>query len=158
MSDLSATDLTGLSSLNPTAMPTVLPPDVRAAGKQGEDLYRAALGFEQLLTQSLTDELAKTMQGSDGTSDGSGSGDDSSSDPSSQSIFPSDGAQSSMLGMLLPQTLSDSITKAGGLGVAHQLYLMLAQHDGISTFTGASGGSTGAAVDPASAATAGGAK
>ena len=158
MSDLSATDLTGLSALDPTVMPTVLPPDVRAAGKKGEQLYQAALGFEQLLTQSLTDELAKTMQGSDGTSDSSDSGDDGSSDPSTQSIFPSDSSQSSMLGMLLPQTLSDSITRAGGLGVAHQLYLMLAQHDGISTFTGASGGTTGAAVDPASGATAGGAK
>jgi hypothetical protein len=158
MSDLSATDLTGLSSLNPTGMPTVLPPDVRAAGKKGEDLYRAALGFEQLLTQSLTDELAKTMQGSDGTSDGSDSGGDSSSDPSGQSIFPSDSSQSSMLGMLLPQTLSDSITQAGGLGVAHQLYLMLARNDGISAFTGASGATTGGAVDPASGAPAGGAK
>jgi hypothetical protein len=158
MSDLSATDLTGLSGLDPTVMPTVLPPDVRAAGKKGEQLYQAALGFEQLLTQSLTDELAKTMQGSDGTSDSGDSGDDGSSDPSTQSIFPSDSSQSSMLGMLLPQTLSDSITQAGGLGVAHQLYLMLAQHDGISTFTGASGGTTGAGVDPASGATAGGAK
>lgn len=139
MSDLSATDLTGLSALSPTVMPTVLPPDVRAAGKKGEQLYQAALGFEQLLTQSLTDQLAKTMQGTDGTGDGSDPSGDGSGDPSAQSIFPSDGSQSSMLGMLLPQTLSDSITRAGGLGVAHQLYLMLAQHNGIST-TGANGG------------------
>jgi len=161
MSDLSATDLSALSSIDPTVMPTVLPPDVRAAGKKGEALYQAALGFEQLLTQSLTDQLAQTMQGTDGTdstdgSDGSDSS-DSSDDPSTQSIFPSDDSQSSMLGMLLPQTLSDSITQAGGLGIAHQLYLMLAQQSGISTFTGSgSGGATGAAVDPASGATASG--
>jgi hypothetical protein len=156
MSDLSATDLSALSSLDPTTLPTVLPPDVRAAGKKGEALYQAALGFEQLLTQSLTDELAQTMQGTDGSNgaDGSDSGGDASGDPSSQSIFPSDGSQSSMLGMLLPQTLSDSITKAGGLGIAHQLYLMLAQQSGISTFTGSgAAGGSGAAVDPASGAT-----
>ena len=159
MSDLSATGLPALSSLDPTAMPTVLPPDVRAAGKKGEALYQAALGFEQLLTQSLTDQLAQTMQGTDGSgsSDSGGSSGDGSQDPSSQSIFPSDGGQSSMLGMLLPQTLSNSITQAGGLGIAHQLYLLLAQQSGISTFTGsAAGGSSTAAVDPASGATAGG--
>jgi hypothetical protein len=144
VSDLSATDLTALSSLDPTTLPTVLPPDVRAAGKQGEALYQAALGFEQLLTQSLTDQLAQTMQGTDGTDGGSGDGSD---DPSSQSIFPSDGSQSSMLGMLLPQTLSTSITQAGGLGIAHQLYLMLAQQSGISTYTGgASAGGAGASA------------
>lgn len=156
MSDLSATDLTSLSALDPSARPTILPPDVRAAGKKGEALYEAALGFEQLLTQSLTDQLAKTMQGTDGTdgSDASGAG---SGDPASESIFPSDNSQSSMLGMLLPQTLSNSITQAGGLGIAHQLYLLLAQQSGISTFTGSgSPGSSGAAVDPASGATASG--
>lgn len=152
MSDLSATDLTGLSSLDPTVMPTVLPPDVRAAGRKGEQLYQAALGFEQLLTQSLTDQLAQTMAGTDG-SDSSDSSSDGSNDPSTQSIFPSDGSQSSMLGMLLPQTLSDSITQAGGLGIAHQLYLMLAQQSGISTFSGGgSAGASGAGVDPASGA------
>jgi Rod binding domain-containing protein len=159
MSDLSATDLTGisgLSSLDPTAMPTVLPPDVRAAGAKGEQLYKAALGFEQLLTQSLTDQLAQTMSGTDGTdgSDGSDDSSDSSDDPSTQSIFPTDSSQSSMLGMLLPQTLSNSITQAGGLGIAHQLYLMLAQQSGISTFTGTGSGT--AAVDPTSGATASG--
>ena len=57
----------------------------------------------------------------------------------------------------LPQTLSDSITQAGGLGVAHQLYLMLAQLSGISTFTGSGpAGAAGAAVAPASGAAAGG--
>jgi hypothetical protein len=139
MSDVSAIDLNALSGLDPTVMPTVLPPDVRAAGKKGEALYQAALGFEQLLTQSLTDQVSQTIQGTDGSDAADASG-DSSGDPSSQSIFPSDGGQSSMLGMLLPQTLSDSITRAGGLGIAHQLYLMLAQQSGISTFTGNGGG------------------
>jgi Rod binding domain-containing protein len=140
MSDLSATDLSALSSLDPSAMPTVLPPDVRAAGAKGEQLYQAALGFEQLLTQSLTDQLASQMSGTDST-DGSDSSDsaggsDSTDDPSTESIFPTDDASSSMLSEMLPQALSNGITAAGGLGVAHQLYLMLAQQSGISTFTG----------------------
>ncbi len=67
MSDLSAQDLTALGS---SVLPTVLPPDVRKAGAKGEQLYQAALGFEQMLTQQLTNQLASTMQGTDGT-DGS---------------------------------------------------------------------------------------
>ena len=37
MSDLTAQDLTALGS---SIMPTVLPPDVRAAGAKGEQLYK----------------------------------------------------------------------------------------------------------------------
>ena len=137
MSDLSAQDLTALGS---SVLPTVLPADVRKAGPKGEQLYQAALGFEQMLTQQLTDQLAKTMQGTDG-SDGS---DSSSDDPASQSIFPSDSGSSSMVSQMLPQALSDGITQAGGLGIAHQLYLMLAQQTGLSAATGsAATGSAG---------------
>jgi Rod binding domain-containing protein len=155
MSDLSAQNLTALGS---TVLPTVLPPDVRKAGPKGEQLYKAALGFEQMLTMQLTDQLAKTMQGADGSDGSDGSGDSSSAnDPSSQSIFPSDSGSSSMVGQMLPQALSDGITQAGGLGIAHQLYLMLAQATGLSAATGSagsgSGGSTGSA---ASGGTAGG--
>ena len=137
MSDLSAQNLTALGA---TVMPTVLPPDVRKAGAKGEQLYQAALGFEQMLTLQLTNQLAATMQGTDG-SDGS---DPNSDDPSSQSIFPSDSSSSSMVSQMLPQALSDSITRAGGLGIAHQLYLMLAQSTGLSAATGSS--TTGSAA------------
>ena len=45
---------------------------------------------------------------------------------------------------MLPQALSDGITQAGGLGIAHQLYLMLAQQTGLSAATGSAGpGSAG---------------
>jgi hypothetical protein len=130
MSDLSTQDLTALGS---GVMPTVLPPDVRAAGAKGEQLYKAALGFEQLLTKELTDQLAQTMQGTDamgGSDDSSGS--DASDDPSSQSIF-STGGTSPVVSQMLPQALSDGITQAGGLGIAHQLYLMLAKSTGLDT-------------------------
>jgi hypothetical protein len=149
MSDLSAQNLTALGA---TVMPTVLPPDVRKAGAKGEQLYQAALGFEQMLTLQLTNQLAATMQGTDG-SDGS---DPNSDDPSSQSIFPSDSSSSSMVSQMLPQALSDSITQAGGLGIAHQLYLMLAQSTGLSsaaTGSSATGSSTAGSAAAGSAGT-----
>lgn len=128
MSDLTAQDLTALGS---SIMPTVLPPDVRAAGAKGEQLYKAALGFEQLLTKELTDQLAQTMQGTDAMG-GSDDSSDGSDDPSSQSIF-SMGGTSPVVSQMLPQALSDGITQAGGLGIAHQLYLMLAKTSGLDT-------------------------
>ena len=134
MSDLQATDLSALGS---NILPTVLPPDVRKAGAKGEQLYKAALGFEQLLTQELTDQLAQTMQGADGADSSDASSDDGGSDdPSTQSIF-SMGGSSPVVSQMLPQALSDGITQAGGLGIAHQLYLMLAQSTGLRTPGGA---------------------
>jgi hypothetical protein len=135
MSDLSAQDLTALGS---SIMPAVLPPDVRAAGAKGEQLYKAALGFEQLLTKELTDQLAQTMQGTDAMG-GSDDGSDGSDDPSSQSIF-SVGGTSPVVSQMLPQALSDGITQAGGLGIAHQLYLMLAKSTGLDTSAGTGSG------------------
>jgi hypothetical protein len=135
MSDLSTQDLTALGS---SIMPTVLPPDVRAAGAKGEQLYKAALGFEQLLTKELTDQLAQTMQGTDATG-GSDDGSDGSDDPSTTSIF-SMGGTSPVVSQMLPQALSDGITQAGGLGIAHQLYLMLARSTGLDTTTDTASG------------------
>jgi Rod binding domain-containing protein len=133
MSDLSATDLSALGS---NIMPAVLPPDVRKAGAKGEQLYKAALGFEQLLTQELTDQLAQTMQGTDDADSSDSSSGDGSDDPSTQSIF-SMGGSSPVVSQMLPQALSDGITQAGGLGIAHQLYLMLARSTGLTTPSGA---------------------
>jgi hypothetical protein len=154
MSDLSAQNLTALGS---TVLPTVLPPDVRKAGAKGEQLYQAALGFEQMLTQELTDQLASTMQGTDGSdgTDSSGSSDSSANDPSSQSIFPSDSG-SPVVSQMLPQALSDGITQAGGLGIAHQLYLMLAQQAGITTPSGSAATGVSAATGSAGTGTSAG--
>ena len=136
MSDLQATDLSALGS---NILPTVLPPDVRKAGAKGEQLYKAALGFEQLLTQELTDQLAQTMQGTDDADSSGSSSDDGSDDPSTQSIF-SMGGSSPVVSQMLPQALSDGITQAGGLGIAHQLYLMLARSTGLDTSAGTASG------------------
>jgi Rod binding domain-containing protein len=147
MSDLSATDLSALGS---NIMPTVLPPDVRKAGAKGEQLYKAALGFEQLLTQELTDQLAQTMQGTDGADSSDSSSDDGSQDPSTQSIF-SMGGSSPVVSQMLPQALSDGITQAGGLGIAHQLYLMLARSTGLTAPSGSTAQTSPATGTPPTA-------
>ena len=152
MSDLSATDLSAIGS---GITPTVLPPDVRKAGAKGEQLYKAALGFEQLLTQELTDQLAQTMQGSDDTDSSSDSSDDGSDDPSTQSIF-SMGGSSPVVSQMLPQALSDGITQAGGLGIAHELYLMLAQSTGLTTPSGSTTTTSPVTGTPPAAGTASG--
>ena len=148
MSDLSATDLSALGS---NIMPAVLPPDVRKAGAKGEQLYKAALGFEQLLTQELTDQLAQTMQGTD-DADSSDSSSDGSDDPSTQSIF-SMGGSSPVVSQMLPQALSDGITQAGGLGIAHQLYLLLAHSTGLTTPSGSTTQTSPATGTPPTAGT-----
>jgi len=147
MSDLSATDLSALGS---NIMPAVLPPDVRKAGAKGEQLYKAALGFEQLLTQELTDQLAQTMQGTDGADSSDSSSDDGSQDPSTQSIF-SMGGSSPVVSQMLPQALSDGITQAGGLGIAHQLYLMLARSTGLTAQSGSTAQTSPATGTPPTA-------
>ena len=147
MSDLSATDLSALGS---NIMPAVLPPDVRKAGAKGEQLYKAALGFEQLLTQELTDQLAQTMQGTDDADSSDSSSGDGSDDPSTQSIF-SMGGSSPVVSQMLPQALSDGITQAGGLGIAHQLYLMLARSTGLTAPSGSTTQTSPAAGTPPTA-------
>ena len=149
MSDLSATDLSALGS---NIMPAVLPPDVRKAGAKGEQLYKAALGFEQLLTQELTNQLAQTMQGTDGSDGSDSSSGDGSDDPSTQSIF-SMGGSSPVVSQMLPQALSDGITQAGGLGIAHQLYVMLAQSTGLTTPSGSATQTSPATGTPPTAGT-----
>ena len=149
MSDLQATDLSALGS---NILPTVLPPDVRKAGAKGEQLYKAALGFEQLLTRELTDQLAQTMQGTDDADSSGSSSDDGSDDPSTQSIF-SVGGSSPVVSQMLPQALSDGITQAGGLGIAHQLYVMLAQSTGLTTPSGSATQTSPATGTPPTAGT-----
>ena len=127
----------------PPINPAVIPPDVRAAGKKGEALYADALGFENMLLQQLTQQMFDTS-GSDG-SDGlagiggdNGSGDDTGS---SDSLMSGD-ATSSAFTSMLPQALADSLTNAGGMGLADQLYQSFAAQYGISTTPAASAGKT----------------
>ncbi|MFL5963075.1 MAG: hypothetical protein ACJ757_09320 [Gaiellaceae bacterium] len=91
---------------------SLLPAEVRNGSAQDRELYTAALAFEQQLTQQLAQSLVATTQPQDDTSsddDGSSSM-DSSSNPYAQ---------------MLPDALTQSITSAGGLGLAPQLWRAL---------------------------------
>ena len=103
-------DISGLASV--TGAGTALPADVRMAGKDGEDTYRAALGFERTLLEQLTKTMTKDMGGGEGGDD-SGDGDSGAS------------AATSAYNDMLPSTLADAVTGAGGLGLAHDLWLKM---------------------------------
>jgi Rod binding domain-containing protein len=77
---------------------SLIPANVRNAGPQAVKLYGVALQFEGLLTSQITQQMFDATQSTDDGSDG--------------------GPYQSMV----PGALSDSITGAGGLGLADQLY------------------------------------
>lgn len=90
---------------------STLPADIRNGSTDRKKSYEAALGFERMLVQQLTKSLADTANPIDGGSTDDGSDDGTgSSDPATQSY------QS-----MLPDTLTDNIMSAGGLGLARQL-------------------------------------
>ena len=106
-------DISGLASV--TGAGTALPADVRKAGKDGEDIYRAALGFERTLLEQLTKSMSKDMAGGGDGGDDSGDGDGDSGASAATSAYND----------MLPGTLADAVTGAGGLGLAHDLWLKM---------------------------------
>ena len=88
----------------PPIDPAALPADIRTAAPARRDAYVAALGFEHLLVQQLTKELA-------------GSASDAL-------------AGSSPYASLLPQAMADGVMAAGGLGLARELTDTLAPATG----------------------------
>lgn len=72
-----------------------LPADIRDAAPARRDAYSAALGFEQMLVQQLTTQLAE----------------------SARSAMGGDSPYASML----PQAMADGVMDAGGLGLARQM-------------------------------------
>lgn len=75
-----------------------LPADLRDAPKATQDRYRAALGFEQVLTAQLAKALTATADSEEGAS-----------------------AATETYRSMLPDTLAHALTQAGGLGLARQL-------------------------------------
>jgi Rod binding domain-containing protein len=104
-------DISGIASV--TGAGVAIPTDVRKAGKEGEQLYRVALGFERTLLEQLTKSMSKDMVGMDSGDSGDGS------EESGQS------AATSAYTDMLPGTLADSVTSSGGLGLAHDLWLSM---------------------------------
>lgn len=108
---------------------TSIPADVRAAGPDAVKLYGAALQFEGLLVQQITEQMFQSTQ-----DDSSGDDQDSTTGGDAGGIGA--GPYQSML----PQTLADSITRGGGLGLADDLYRSMALHAGIGMPTAPSSG------------------
>lgn len=106
-------DLSGISSV--TGAGAATPSDVRTAGKDSEQLYRVALGFERTLLEQLTKSMSKDIVGMD-----SGSGDDAGDGEGSGAS-----AATSAYTDMLPGQLADSVTNAGGVGLAHDLWLSM---------------------------------
>jgi Rod binding domain-containing protein len=100
------------------------PADIRSGNAQAKQAYQEALGFEDILMQQLTQELASTVTGStDSSSLGSGDSSDSSSSDSSDStggILGSDPSTSAFASMI-PTALTQSLMSAGGVGIADNL-------------------------------------
>ena len=100
--------MSGLEALSLNAPSVVVPADVRKAGADAEKTYRAALGFERTLLGELTKTMAKDTSRADGE-DGDGGAD----------------AATAAYRDMLPGTLADAVAGAGGLGLAHDLYLSM---------------------------------
>ena len=57
-----------LSSISSAAIPA----DVKAAGAEAQEQYKAALGFEHSLLQQLTKTMFKSAEGAEGGEDSEG--------------------------------------------------------------------------------------
>ena len=119
----------------PPIDPTQLPPDVRKAGPEAQKLYGAALQFEGMLVQQITDQMFQSVD--DGSSDSSSS--DGSDDGSSVTTGSSMGGDYQSM---LPGTMADAITQDGGLGLADELYRSMALRFGVDTSPAGSGSGT----------------
>jgi Rod binding domain-containing protein len=95
---------------------SLLPASVRNGTTSEKQAYTTALGFEQMLVDQLSQELASTSQ----TDSSSNPGDDLSSDSDSSLLGGSDAATNAYAQML-PTALTSSVMSAGGLGIAQQL-------------------------------------
>jgi Rod binding domain-containing protein len=127
---MSAIGASNLTSYDPALTSSSLPPvnaasqpaDIRNGNTQAKQAYQEALGFEDVLMQQLTTELASTVSSpSDSGSDGSdGSADSSGSSGSSGGILGSD-PSTSAFASLIPTALTQSLMSAGGVGIADSL-------------------------------------
>jgi Rod binding domain-containing protein len=144
-----------MSSLAPltvssTGLPTVdeahAPAAVRNGSASVKQAYASAQGFEEMLLQQLSSSL---VQSSGLSGEGAGSGEGSGEEGSSEAGGEAGGG---MLSSLLPQTLTEGVMRAGGLGLAGQLLHSLDPSASAAAPTGAS--VSGGASAPAGAASA----
>ena len=93
----------------PTVAATAEPAFVRNGSASVKSAYKEALGFEEMLVEQLSKSMAQTGGlGEEGAESGG----------------EREGGGSSSMGLvssMLPQTLSEAVTRGGGLGLATQL-------------------------------------
>ena len=109
----------GFNSTLPPIDTASEPADIRNGNSAAQKAYQEALGFEDILVQQLTQELASTVT-SPSDDGSSGDGSDGSSSDSSGGILGSDPSTSAFASMI-PTALTQSIMSSGGLGIAQQL-------------------------------------
>jgi Rod binding domain-containing protein len=95
----------------------LIPADIRTGDAQAKKAYQEALGFEDILMQQLTQQLADTVTSPGGSGDPS---DSPSSDSSSGGILGSDPSTNGFASMI-PTALTQSIMSGGGVGIADRL-------------------------------------
>jgi len=109
-----------MSSLPAANLPPIdsalLPADVRNGNAKAKQAYQEALGFEDVLMQQLTQQLASTVISPGG--DSSDSGDSSGS--SSGGMLGSD-PSTNAFASLIPTALTQSVMSGGGVGIADRL-------------------------------------
>lgn len=106
--------MTGLPATNlPPINAALEPADIRNSGAQAKQAYQEALGFEDVLMQQLTQQLASTVTSPGGDSSGS-------SDSSSGGMLGSD-PSTNAFASLIPTALTQSIMSGGGVGIADRL-------------------------------------
>ena len=95
----------------------LLPAEIRNGDAQAKRAYQEGLGFENILVQQLTQQLADTVTSQTDSGDSS-SGD--SGDSSSGGILGSD-PSTNVFASMIPTALTQSIMSAGGVGIADSL-------------------------------------
>lgn len=111
-----------MSSLPAANLPPInaalLPADIRNGNAQAKQAYQEALGFEDILMQQLTQQLANTVTTPGGSSD---SGDSSDSSNSSSGGMLGSDPSTNAFASLIPTALTRSMMSGGGVGVADRL-------------------------------------
>ena len=92
------------------ALPAVLPAEVRKGGKEAKEAYGAAVGFERMLVKQLTKSIANSAS-IGGGEDGKG------------------GSSPAAYREMISDSLADAITRAGGIGLAENLYKQVRPED-----------------------------
>jgi hypothetical protein len=117
------------------------PASVRDGSKAVKQAYASAQGFEEMLLQQLSQSLSQSS-GLSSEGEAGGEGENSGEEGS---LGSGGEAGSGMLSSLLPQTLTESVMREGGLGLATQLMSALDPSVSATATAPASAGPTGGA-------------